>query len=93
MAHRASATAWSDTVWLFSRDLLSCRMVDLEGNEVDSRWSWRLTRLRDNPPSQHVVFPGGSRTVWVFWDWLRCLCPMAASETRGVAAGSQVTGS
>lgn len=29
IAHRASATAWSETVWLFSRDLLSCRMVDL----------------------------------------------------------------
>lgn len=93
MAQRASATAWSDTVWLFSRDLLSCRMVDLEGSEVDGRCSRRLTRLRDKPPSQHVVLPAGSGTVWVFWHWVRCLCPKAGSESPGGAAGSQVTGS
>lgn len=29
--HKASATAWSKTVWHFRSDLLSCRIVDLIG--------------------------------------------------------------
>lgn len=32
--HKASATAWSKTVWHFSNDLLSCRIVDLIGRNM-----------------------------------------------------------
>jgi len=101
MAHRASATAWSDTVLLFSRDLLSCRMVDLAREPDEQSLVSVITQdtqvwFHDNPPSENVTFPDRSGTIGLLRG--KRPCPRAGagqggSESPGAAAGSQVIGS